>query len=139
MGNGETIDTKTINSIELELKYTKNKQARQVFNSSKSQELVYQYSLKVDYNNKSKSFNYYGSIQDFKKDKFSKAMEAFNSILLDARSYDRVKDRDQFADEFGISKPTQVNEAYTACQNTYKDLKKLGIKDIYKLQEKTGV
>jgi len=139
MANGELVDSETVDGIELELSYTKNKQARQVFNSLDSQELVYQYSLKVDYNSKSKSFNFYGSIQEFKKNEFSKAIEAFNSILLDASSYDRVEDRDQFADEFGISKPTQVNQVYNACRSTYKDLKELGIKDIRKLQDKTGV
>ncbi len=139
MSKGKLVDSKTINGIELELRYTENKQARQVFSNFDSQKLVRKYSLLVKNNGESKSFNYYGSVNEFKNGEFSKVTEAFNSVLLDALSYDRTKDIDEFAAEFGITKPSQANKTYNACKSEYNDLKELGIKDIYEIKNKLDV
>lgn len=59
--------------------------------------------------------------------------EAFYFFLSDGIAYNNAKDIDDFASEFGYTKPSECIKAYNGCKDAFEKWKSITDIDIYKI------
>jgi hypothetical protein len=74
-----------------------------------------EYKLTLSYNGEEFNFTFHDSVYNYEKKIKLNKMDALNSILLDARAYEQVRDEKEFLDEFGYDE----FDLYNYYQNGY--------------------
>ena len=102
-------------------------------------ECCYKHRVMVRVDARETYFDFYGSVAEWRSGKelldHLGLLEAFTAFVEDALSAVEHADVDSFAEEYGITKPSEALRAWRGCLNALKKLRRLGFhpSDLYDL------
>ena len=76
------------------------------------------YFLELEYNNKKYDFDYTDSVYNYKKNNALRNDDVIYCLLSDMNCFDSCIDIDDFANEFGYNKISELLNAYNGCKKT---------------------
>jgi hypothetical protein len=72
------------------------------------------------------NFPFWGSYDDYQHNRDPSPLDALASYVLDAQSYAETKDVDDFAEEYGYTKPSRAIQAYNGCKEAFEHFLAMG-------------
>jgi len=126
MSKGETIERTELDNYKVRLSWVDDV----ISPLDDHDRAVHKYTISIkplENPDKVKRFDFYGSLANYMSGDHPEALEALWAVFMDASSYCRNQDIDDFHESLGYDDVSKSLEAFESCKSTAKDLKAIGL------------